>query len=283
MKRILFAMAILCLGMNGMAQDDASPSDPAQDTTVRPDRDTIKVGNMIIIRSGKDRGGSYFDSTFKRFRSENPNVVTNWMIVDIGVSQVSDNTNYPAAIASGYLPMGANEDWFDQRGLKSTNVNIWIFMQRLNMVKHIVNLKYGLGVELNNYRYTENIRFRDSNDPLVIMETVDYKKNKLAADYITVPLMLNFNFTPKSNHHGFGFSAGVSGGYLYSSRQKTVGGGMGKKKERDDFDLRKFKLSYIAELSLGPVRLYGSYATRSMFENTLDQTPYNFGLRISNW
>ncbi len=42
---------------------------------------------------------------------------------------------------------------------------------------------------------------------------------------------------------------------------------MGKKKERDDFDLRKLKLAYIAEISLGPVRLYGSYATKSMFKN----------------
>jgi hypothetical protein len=113
------------------------------------------------------------------------------------------------------------------------------------------------------------------------MDNVDYRKNKLAADYITVPIMLNFNFTPHNNRNAFGFSAGVSGGYLYSSRQKTVGGEQGKKKFRDDYDLRKFKLAYIGELSLGFVKLYGSYATRSMFENTLDQTPYSFGLRLS--
>jgi hypothetical protein len=151
------------------------------------------------------------------------------------------------------------------------------------MIKHVVNLKYGLGVELNNYKYREPIRFQETSKPLVIMENVEYEKNKLAADYITIPLMLHFNFTPNSKTHGFGLSAGMSGGYLYSSRQKTVGGGMGKHKERDDFDLRKFKLAYIAEISLGPVRLYGSYATRSMFKNGLDQTPYSFGLRLSNY
>jgi hypothetical protein len=281
MKRILIAVAFVCAALTGNAQDEQE--NPSTDTISKPDNDTIRVGNMIIIRSGKDRTKTYFDSTSKRFRSGNPNVVTNWMIVDIGVSQVNDQTNYPMAIAGGALPAGANENWFDQRTLKSTNVNLWIFMQRLNLIRHVVNLKYGVGVELNNYRYTEDVRFRDAANPLVIMENVDYKKNKLAADYVTVPLMLNFNFTPNSNYHGFGVSAGVSGGYLYSSRQKTVGGGMGKKKERDDFDLRKFKLAYIAELSLGPVRLYGSYASQSMFKNTLDQTPYNFGLRLSNW
>ena len=58
---------------------------------------------------------------------------------------------------------------------------------------------------------------------------------------------------------------------------------MGKHKEHDDFDMRKFKVSYIGEISLGPVKLYGSYATKSMFEHGLDQTPYNFGIRFSNW
>lgn len=276
MKQVFTLLALVCLALEGFSQDKP-------DSTTKPDIDTIRVGNIMIIRSGKDAGGSYYDTTERRFKRVKSNVVTNWLVTDIGVNQVSDNTNYAQAIANGYLPAGANENWFDQRFLKSTNINIWFFLQRLNMIKHVVNLKYGLGIELNNYRYTDPIRFQDNNQPLVVMENVTYKKNKLAADYVTVPLMLNFNFTPDSRFSGFGFSVGMSGGYLYSSRQKTVGGGMGKKKERDDFDLRKLKLAYIAEISLGPVRLYGSYATKSMFKNGLDQTPYSFGLRASSW
>ena len=109
----------------------------------------------------------------------------------------------------------------------------------------------------------------------------DVDKNKLAADYITVPLMLNFNFTP-GRGRGFGFSAGVSGGMLYSARQKIKDGGK-KTKVHDDFDLNKWKVSYIAELLLGPVKLYGSYATQSMWDKGLDQTPYTVGFRFANW
>lgn len=275
MKTVLMLMAIVCAAATGMAQ---------QDTSARPDNDTIRVGNMIIIRSGKDRDRSYYDSSGRVFRSYKKNVTTNWGIVDLGFNQVNDQTNYAQAIAQGYLPAGATEELFEQRNFKSTNVNIWIFMQRLNMIKHVVNLKYGLGLELNNYKYRNNIRFQETNKPLVLVDQVDYKKNKLAADYITIPLMLNFNFTPrKDNMHFFGLSAGLSGGYLYSSRQKTVGGGLGKKKYHDDFDLRNFKVAYIAELNFGLIRLYGSYATESMFKNALDQTPYSFGVRLSNY
>jgi hypothetical protein len=94
--------------------------------------------------------------------------------------------------------------------------------------------------------------------------------------------MVNVNFTPK-REKGFGFSGGVSLGYLYSSRNKTKTSDEGKEKSKGDFDIEKWKFAYIAELSLGPVRLYGSYSPKSMFERGLDIKPYNFGFRFSNW
>jgi hypothetical protein len=121
-------------------------------------------------------------------------------------------------------------------------------------------------------------------DPTKIVlnpDWADLKKNKLAADYVTLPILLNINFTPKRNK-GFGISGGVSAGYLYSARQK-IKDGDDKDKTHDNFDLRKWKLSYISELSLGPVKLYGSYAMKSMWEKGLDQTPYNVGLRLSRF
>jgi hypothetical protein len=115
----------------------------------------------------------------------------------------------------------------------------------------------------------------------VIDSSTSYSKNKLAADYLTAPLMLNFNFTP-GRKHGFGFSIGASAGYLYSARQKTKSDANGKEKHWDDFDLRPWKISYIAELQLGYVKLYGSMGSKSMFSKGLDMTPYNVGIRLSN-
>jgi hypothetical protein len=105
----------------------------------------------------------------------------------------------------------------------------------------------------------------------------------LAADYLTVPVMLNVNFTPGRHGDGFGFSAGISAGWLYSARNKTKTSDEGKKKAKDDFDLERWKLSYVGELTLGPVKLYGSLAMKNMYNRGLDMTPYNFGIRLSNW
>ncbi len=278
MKSILLVCVAACLFTTGMAQTDT--------TGKKENNDTIRIGGMIIIKKAgtNEREIITGDRTVKipSRKRENENITTNWWIIDIGYSGFEDKTNYASAGAQAFAP-GSTEDWFDLRGGKSRNVNVWFFMQRLNMIKHVVNLKYGLGLELNNYFFDdERIRFQ-KNPTLITMDNnlKDARKNKLATDYLTVPMMLNFNFTPNKKN-GFGFSGGVSAGYLYSARQKTKMDG-DKDKVRNDFDLKRWKLSYIGEINLGPVKLYGSYAFENMWDKGLDHTPYNVGFRLSNW
>jgi len=288
MKRFFTLCIALCTIMTGFAQTDTTGK---QNTP--PADDTIRIGGMIIIRKAgsKDKEiGQDKEYKMKKRKGEEPsNLSTNWWIFDLGFSNYNDETIYTSAAAQAYAP-GSNKAWFELKDGKSRNINVWIFMQKLNMIKHVVNLKYGLGVELNNYRYKQPIRYQQTtvaipNPPRVILDATSgrtYEKDKLAADYLTVPMMINFNFTPK-REKGFGLSAGISAGYLYSARNKTVTSDEGKKKAKDDFELEKWKLSYIAELSMGPVRFYGSYAMKNMYERGLDMTPYNFGFRFSNW
>jgi Outer membrane protein beta-barrel domain len=277
MKQILLLLIGAMAGFSVLAQTDSAK-------TESNNVDTIRVGGLIIIKRkgpGTEDGDSNRIKIFKRHRRDKPgNVETNWWILDLGFAGFKDKTNYSGAAAQAFAP-GSNADWFDTRNGKSSNVNILFFIQKLNVIKHVVNLKYGLGLEMNNYRFTENIKF-EKNPTKVVMDNISYSKNKLAADYVTVPMMINFNFTPE-RRKGFGFSAGVSAGYLYSARQKLKSGENGKQKIRDDFDLETFKISYIGELNLGPVRLYGNYATKNMWKKGLDWTPYSLGIRFSNW
>lgn len=285
MKKIFTLCIALCTITTAFSQTDTTGKQPADDT--------IRIGGMVIIRKAgaKDEIKKEKEYAYKgrKDKDKPSNLSTNWWIIDLGFSSYKDNTIYTSAATQAYAP-GSNSTWFDLKDGKSRNVNLWFFMQKLNIAKHYLNLKYGLGLELNNYHYKQPIRY-DANPPATVNpprvsldNTVgrSYKKNKLAADYLTVPIMLNVNFTP-NRHEGFGFSAGISAGYLYSARNKTITSDEGKKKAKDDFELERWKLSYIAELSLGPVRFYGSYAAKNMFERGLDMTPYNFGFRFSNW
>jgi len=275
MKRTLLALIALSGAMSCLAQD----------STAKEKTDTIRVGGMIIINDHKNDGKKESTNVVisNHHKKKSANLSTNWFIFDLGFANFTDNTNYPAAAASGFIANDVKADQFDLRTWKSNNVNIWFFMQRLTVIKHVVNLKYGMGLELNNYRF-EDERLHFQKNPTYIFIDQDWSnvdKNKFAADYITVPLMVNFNFTP-GRENGFGLSAGVSGGFLYSSRQKIKVDG-DKNKLHDDFDLEQWKFSYVGELNLGPVKLYGSYAMKNMWQKGLDQKPYNVGIRFSHW
>ena len=278
MKSILLVCVAACLFNSGFAQNDT--------TGKKETNDTIHIGGMIIIKKpGNNNNEVITGEKTARIpsRKRTPqNLTTNWWIIDMGFSGFNDKTVYASAEAQAFAP-GSTEEWFDIKSGKSRNVDIWFFMQRLNIIKHVVNLKYGLGLELNNYFFDdESIRFQ-KNPTLVVMDNAlkGAKKNKLAADYLTVRLMLNFNFTPE-RRNGFGFSAGISAGYLYSARQK-VKFSDDKVKVHNDFDLQDWKLSYVGEINLGLVKLYGSYAFQSMWERGLDHTPFTAGIRFSNW
>lgn len=274
MKRTVLALLAIGLAFTSFAQADSTA----------PKSDTIRIGGMIIIKRPGRNHTEDREVIISNKRKSNANISTNWWIVDLGFANYNDETNYAAAQQSGFVSSDiSGKDNLKLRTGKSVNVNIWVFQQKLNLVKHYVNLKYGAGVELNNYRFDDE-RVRFTKNPTTISldpALADAKKNKLAADYITIPMMLNFDFTPR-HRNGFGLSVGMSAGYLYSARQK-IKQHDDKTKLHDDFNLEKWKFSYIAELTLGPIRLYGSMATKNMWEKGLDQTPYNIGIRFSHF
>ena len=294
MKQLITFLAAAIICFTATAQTDSSKAKKS---------DTIRIGGIIIVKNGKkDKDVSITMGRKDKEKKKNANVSTNWWIVDLGFANYTDNTNY--ATAGPYLvnrPPSSTYPVLDKNAFKlnagkSVNVNIWFFMQRLNLVKHYVNLKYGFGLELNNYRYKalQNISYKEggyvpytagtqTSAPFIFRDSVSFTKNKLAADYLTVPIMLNFNTNPGSRKKGISVSAGVSAGYLYSQRNKQKSAERGKDRNKGDYDLNQFKLSYVAELGLGRVRFYGSYSPQSFYNHSLDMKPYTVGIRFSNW
>jgi hypothetical protein len=281
MKRTtLLAVAIMAT-VAGFAQKD----------TTKRDADTIRIGNLIIIKKNKDgssaRTSDTVTNTVKVIKKPS-NVATNWWILDLGFANMNDKTVYGSADANSYLNYTVRpgqqpftKDDLDLRNGKTTNINLWFFMQRLNVTKGIVNLKYGLGLEMFNFRYDNNITYH-KNPAYIFRDTVNFTKNKLYTSYISVPFMLNINTRP-GKKQALSFSGGVSAGYLVGSRNKQISAQRGKEKIKGDFDLEKFRVAYIGELGLGPVRLFGSYSVNPMHERGLKQYPYSFGIRLSNF
>jgi hypothetical protein len=281
------ALAALLVAGSSFAQTDTTKNNNKADSTVSGGSDTIKVGTFIIIKKRRPNETKNTEVVIERKQHKPSNLSTNWWIVDIGFANVDDRTEYGTAEAATYLKtIRAGEKPFTKDDLnlrtsKSSNINLWIVMQRWNLAKGYLNLKYGLGLEMFNYRYENNISYHKS-PAYIFRDSVNFSKNKLFASYVSVPIMLNVNTQP-GKKKGFSFSAGVSAGYLIGSRNKQISSERGKVKTKGDFDLEPFRLAYVGEVGIGPVRLYGSYSMRPLHENGLKQYPYAIGLRLSNW
>jgi len=286
MRRIyLFIAALMVAGAN-FAQTDTTKKSGTIDST-NTGSDTIKVGNFIIIKKHKDSQGKTSEVRVERKPRKPSKLSTNWWITDIGFANLKDETIYGSTEADTYLKtIRAGEKPFTEEDLKlrrgkTSNVNLWIVMQRWSLIKGYLNLKYGVGLEMFNFRYQNNISY-NKNPAYIFRDTVSFSKNKLYASYVSIPFMINVNTQP-GNKKALSFSAGVSAGYLVGSRNKQISNERGKVKTKGDFDLEPFRLAYIGELGIGAVRLFGSYSMRPLHEHGLKQYPYSFGLRFSNW
>jgi hypothetical protein len=288
MKKVLIVLLMAAGTLTGYAQEDTT----IKKIETPEESDTIRVGGMIIIKKkGEGSGGEYNvtpdNKSYHRNRYKRDNITTNWLIIDIGYSGYDDKTNYATSEAQDFLKFQGGEPAtkgdYSIKGARISNFNLWFFMQRVNIYKHVVNLKYGFGIETNNYYYKTPITYVDGANPYTIRDSVSFSKNKIAADFFTVPIMVNINTNPRARYGGLQISFGVSAGYLYSARQKQESDERGKQKQKTDFNLDSWKVAYVAELGLGPVRFYGSYSMTPLHEYGLEQLPYNVGIRLSSW
>lgn len=292
-KKIIVLLIILSNGSLVFAQQDS--------VSVDKSNDTIRVGGIIILKKG-DTGQKRVRVTVDEWNGykEKENVRTSFFFVDLGFANWSDQTNYVDATSNHSVinrpgQSLLNKKDFKLRTVKSVNVNIWAAAQTVNLIRHYVNLKYAIGLELNNYRFNSDVNFSDGGlnpydhnqdipHAFAYRDSVHFTKNKLSADYVSMPVMLGFQSNPRDSHSGVRLSGGVSIGYLYSSRTKQKSTEFGKEKDNGNFDLKKWKFSYVGDVGIGTFHFYGSYSPRSMFENDLDFHPFTLGIRLyGNW
>jgi hypothetical protein len=320
MKHVAVALLLGVLSTQVMAQTDTTKlkkgttiikignmtivkpneAETSKTDSLKVKEDTLKMGSLIIVGKGISEGVNKLGKAIEGIdikkiaetasdvlkKKKPKKVSTNWFVYDIGFAGYNDNTNYATSAAQAFVkPAGsvpASKGDFALKTSRVSNFNLWFFMQRVSIIESVLNLKYGLGIESNNYFFKTGITYVDDISVYTTRGGVnELSKNKLVANYLTVPVMLNINTNPMIRKRGLQFSAGVSGGYLSSARQKQKGPG-GTDKTKSNFNLEQFKLSYVGELGLGPVKLYGSVATSPMHQYGLEQVPYTLGLRFSN-
>ena len=256
-------------------------------------KDKKKKGKSVWVGSGGihyDNGTS--DSTVHNFEVQ-------FGMLDLGVNSLVDNTAYPSP---GVLPSAqanneffhtdaahANKDLFSLRQSKSINVNIYPILLKARLLStpnQKLTLATGLGLQLYNFRFTKPVTYHSDPTTFVALDTISFSKNKLALNYLTVPLMLNAKTRlagPASgkNSYWLVYGVGVSGGYLLSSWTKQVSDERGKEKNHDPFNFSKTNFCVNGEIGLdGYFRLFASYQLTALHDSYLDQHPFSIGIRF---
>ncbi len=128
-------------------------------------------------------------------------------------------------------------------------------------------------MEWNSMALVENINLYEDINGVIQAEYIDvnekdFKKNKLNAAYITVPVLFEFQIPVK--HRKIYFGAGLVGSMRAWSKQKQkyeIDGKKYKDKTLDDFQLSPFRYTITARVGYGGIGLFADYTPVQLFKD----------------
>ena len=289
MKSLFTLLMCLSLTIVGISQDSSIAIFP---------NDTLTLGSLKIIKVNGDEkkewinilnSGDFKSIKFKYTKKKEKylkELETSWLDFDFGITGYMDYTKYETTIAftkpAVGLPVYKRKM---QPKNSSTNVNIWLVQQKLNLYKHKYYFKYGLGFEMFNYYYANGVDFRNDDRMYISLTNNTYKKDKLYINYLTIPLILSRTYKFKKTQD-INVAGGVNIGYLLNTRNKQISEASGKKKYDGDFNFSDYKMSGVFQIGIGDVKFYGTTALANIIDKgTSNQSfyPYTFGIRFSKF
>jgi hypothetical protein len=188
-----------------------------------------------------------------------PLVETDWFNMQLGLNNLLN--------ADNKLEMPSGSEDLEIITGKSLDFQLHIVQQAINLYRGKVRFVYGVGIDFNNYRFSKDVNLVPDSKPLATtISTKDYKKNKLVTQYLTVPVLLDFEIGRGDD--GVKLAFGPNFGYLIGCHQKLKWNerGTSKEKVRDDFNLEQFRMGYEVQFGYNNFTLYGRYFPNSIFK-----------------
>lgn len=194
------------------------------------------------------------------------NVQTRYLIFEMGVDILLPADDY--IIGDGEVEL------FEQRYANSTNVNIYFFRQRVNLLQHHLNLEYGVGFNFHKIMFDNPVIMSRENGvlqfdlaPIQEGDRIPVK-TRLMSNYLTIPLMLNFETNPSNTRKSFRLAAGVYGNTRLGSnfKQKFNNRNRDNIKDRDNFNLSPFRWGLAGQIGYGAFNFYANLSMTDVFK-----------------
>ena len=265
MKKAILMVGLNLLVLAGFSQED---------TLVREKKDTtsIKLGDVdVLIIENKDKGKKWKvekegdEDDNDDDKNKQPKLKdSDYILLDLGVN---------AFITDGQIGVPAGFEELALRDINSLNFNLHLFQRNVSLYRHIVNLRSGLFLEYNNFKFeNESVTLQhDAPTLTIVQDTAEadvYTKSKLTTTYLNVPLILHFESKPYNHDKSVRLGVGVSAGVLLKAhtKQKTSFGE--KTKVKDDFNLQRFKYGIVGQFGVGGLTLYFNYHLSNLFKES---------------
>jgi hypothetical protein len=244
--------------------------------------DTVKVklGNkaITIIENGDNTHVEIIqEKDFHKhgWRKKPQRFTGHWAGFELGLNNWIDDGGQFAGTKpeNQFLDLNTGKSWeFDLN-----------FMQYSLPFGKPVGMVTGMGFKRNNYWFNGNNNIM--KDPItgIIIERpapfgISYTKSKLNTWYLTVPLLIEFQFGPEKK--GF-VSLGVIGDLKVYSNTKLKyyeGGSKQKEKGKSDYNLSPFRYHLNARAGYGFIKIFANYSMVRMFK--LDKGPEVYPVTI---
>lgn len=268
-------------------------------TTKHGDSTVVKIGeyDIQVVEGDSIRvnvGGTGItldeDGKVKLKKNKKQRFNGHWGGFELGINGLLNNENGmdllgPDKLNPGYAFLG------DLNLAKSINVKLNFYEQNFNLARNKLGLVTGVGLEYANYRFDNNIRlFPDSATVFGLPmkeDGVSYSKSKLVVNYLTVPLILEYQTNRHSKTNSFHISAGILAGLRIGSHTKMVFDAQGKEKSktRDDFHINPLKYEAMVRLGWGVINLNAHYSLNTLFRDGRgpEMYPFSIGLALTSW
>lgn len=283
--KVLAIQFICCLLLSYTLQalpltlEDVQPLQMQQDTLKEDEAYSRDANYDENQEEDNDSDRSFTIDIGKKKCCDKNNVMRVGML-DLGISSYLEN---------GSLDMSDELDYMDQRLFRSVNVGIHLINLKLGLQKKEAPQRLGIstGVKWNIVHYSMEKDYQLHKDRADYESAIDYdvpalKKNRLKANYIQIPLMLEFNSNPRNSSKSLNLGVGYVHQLLLNSNYKYKTEDGTKLKSKGEYNLTKSMGMIEGRLGYGPLNFYVQYGLKDVFQknNGPELTPINFGVNI---
>lgn len=235
--------------------------------------DTTRIkwkGKKLIIIDNKDSS-----ATKQTQKSSKPEKNKVWAGLELGVNGYFNS--------GGTLRTPVTSPFLELDYKKSYVINFNFLEHSFRLYKNYIMLTTGLGTQFSRYALDKDYTLVPGSDTLKgFLTGINYKKNLLKTNYLTAPLMIQFNTSQKVKK-SFHLAAGVVAGYNFSTFSKQVyelGDERYKIKVKDDYQVNPFKLDATVRVGYGKFNVFATYAMTPLFDKQVAPELYPFTLGV---